>query len=57
MVEKRFRFFVWLYMALFFIAVILIVLNVLPLRLTEIHALFFIVSGFFAVIFFNFTIW
>lgn len=51
MVEKRFRFFVWLYMALFFVAVILIVLNVLPLRLTEIHALFFIVSGVFAVIF------
>ncbi|EUJ25165.1 hypothetical protein PGRAN_00480 [Listeria grandensis FSL F6-0971] len=51
MVEKRFRFFVWLYMAMFFIAVLLIVLNILPVRLTAVHALFFIVSGIFAVIF------
>lgn len=51
MVEKRFRFFVWLYMALFFIAVVFIVLDILPARLTVVHALFFIVSGVFAVVF------
>lgn len=52
MLEKNYKFLLWLYILWFLASVLLISLGVLPSSLTRIHSIFLIFTGIFATVFF-----